>query len=248
MSSGGFATLLSPFAIGGKTVRNRIMLTTHNPKMSEERYLQYLETRVAGGVGMVGIPVLDETSSSLAYVTPGRLRRDLRPGPGRHRRPETEEGGEFFDPVLGPTLRARAEIAHRHGALVFGQVANRGSIRLPETFQAMVSPSGIPDPHVRAQPREMTTGEVERVVRLFARSASRIQRGGLDGVEVHATHGYLVEQFLSPSTNRRTDRYGGSLDNRMRFLTEVLEAIREEWERTSPSGCASAASRPTPAG
>ncbi|GGV13471.1 FAD-dependent oxidoreductase [Streptomyces griseoflavus] len=236
MSSGDFATLLSPFAIAGRTVRNRIMLTTHNPKMSEERYLHYLETRVAGGVGMVGIPVLNETISTLAYVTPGQLdgisARDL----DGTADPETEEGREFFDSLLLPPLRARADIAHRHGALVFGQVANRGSIRLPETFQAMVSPSGVPDPHVRAQPREMTTGEVERVVRLFARSASRIRRGGLDGVEVHATHGYLVEQFLSPSTNRRTDRYGGSLDNRMRFLTEVLEAIREECGPDFPIG------------
>ncbi|PZH16096.1 hypothetical protein C1I97_07090 [Streptomyces sp. NTH33] len=236
MSSGEFETLLSPFTIGGRTVRNRIMLTTHNPKMSEERYLKYLETRVAGGVGMVGIPVLHEAISTLAYVTPGQLdeisARDL----DGTADPETDEGREFYDALLLPPLRARAEIAHRHGALCFGQVANRGSIRLPETFQAMVSPSGIPDPHVRSQPREMTTSEVERVVRLFARSASRIQRGGFDGVEVHATHGYLIEQFLSPSTNHRTDRYGGSLDNRMRFLTEVLEAIRQECGPDFPIG------------
>lgn len=111
MSSGEFATLLSPFAIGGKTVRNRIMLTTHNPKMSEERYLQYLETRVAGGVGMVGIPVLNETISTLAYVTPGQLdgisARDL----DGTADPETEEGRSSSTPSscrrCGPAPRSR---------------------------------------------------------------------------------------------------------------------------------------------
>lgn len=219
--------LLSPITVGGFTIPNRIMLTTHNPKMTEKRYLRYLETRVSSGVGLVGIPVLHEAISTLAFVDTGNLDHvgvhDIDNGPDA----ETEEGNAYYDNLLIPSLRARADVAHRHGAVAFGQVANRGAIRLPETFQAMVSPSGLVDPQVRAQPHELSTSEVERVVRLFGRAASRIQRAGLDGVEVHATHGYLIEQFLSSTTNRRDDQYGGSLENRTRFLVETIAAIRE---------------------
>ncbi|MER6150074.1 FAD-dependent oxidoreductase [Streptomyces hirsutus] len=227
MPDAAYSRLLSPVTVGSFTIPNRIMLTTHNPKLSEERYLKYLETRVAGGVGLVGIPVLHEAISTLAFVDTGHLDHvgvhDIDNGPDA----ETEEGDAYYDERLLPSLRARAEIVHRHGGVAFGQVANRGAIRLPETFQAMVSPSGLPDPQVRAQPHELSTGEVKRVVRLFARAASRVQRAGLDGVEIHATHGYLIEQFLSRTTNRRTDEYGGSLENRTRFLVETIAAIRE---------------------
>ncbi|MCC9198506.1 FAD-dependent oxidoreductase (plasmid) [Arthrobacter sp. zg-Y820] len=221
-----FQKLFSPISIGGLTVRNRLMLTTHNPKMSEQRYLKYLEKRVQGGVGLVGIPVLSEAISTPYFVSTGWLDHvgvdDLDAGPD----PETAEGEAFYDRLLLPKLRARAKIAHDAGAVVFGQVANRGAIRLPETFQVMVSPSGKQDPHVRTQPRELTTDEVGRVIRLFGRAAARVQRAGFDGVEIHATHGYLVEQFLSPSTNVRSDQYGGSLENRRRFLDEIIEAIQ----------------------
>ncbi|MET7541420.1 FAD-dependent oxidoreductase [Streptomyces sp. NPDC005507] len=231
-----YERLLSPITLGGLTVRNRMMLTTHNPKMSERRYLKYLETRVRGGVGMVGIPVLSEAISTPYFVSTGWLDHvgvdDLDAGPD----PETPEGEDFYDQLLLPRLAARAKIVHDAGAVVFGQISNRGSIRLPETFQAMVSPSGRRDPHVSQQPHELTTAEVKRVIDLFARTASRVQRGGLDGVEIHATHGYLVEQFLSPLTNTRTDEYGGTPDNRRRFLDETIEAVRRACGPTFPIG------------
>lgn len=227
MSDTTYDRLLSPIDVGPFRIPNRIMLTTHNPKMTEKRYLRYLETRVANGVGLVGIPVLHEAISTLAFVDSGNLDHvgvnDLDNGPDA----ESESGDAYYEALLIPQLKARADVAHRYGAFAFGQVANRGAIRLPETMQAMVAPSGIPDPQVRAQPHELTTDEVRRVIALFGRAASRIRRAGLDGVEIHATHGYLIEQFLSPTTNRRTDEYGGSLENRMRFLVETVAAVRE---------------------
>jgi len=227
MSDTTYDRLLSPITVGGFTIPNRIMLTTHNPKMTEKRYLKYLEARVAGGAGLVGIPVLHEAISTLGFVDSGKLDHvgvhDIDNGPDA----ETEEGNAYYDDLLIPSLRARADVVHQYGGVAFGQVANRGAIRLPETFQAMVSPSGLPDPQVRAQPHELSTSEVRRVIALFGRAASRIQRAGLDGVEVHATHGYLIEQFLSRTTNHRSDEYGGSLENRMRFLVETIAAIRD---------------------
>src|SRR5690606_30285450 len=112
-------------------------------------YLAYLEERVANGVGMVGIPVLHEAISSLTFVSTGRLDANSAGDTDGTPDPETQEGIDYFDELLIPRLKARADIVHRHGAICFGQVANRGSIRLPETFQAMVSPSGLADAHVR---------------------------------------------------------------------------------------------------
>lgn len=236
MSETRFSRLLSEIRIGNSTVPNRMMLTTHEPKMSERRYFRYLETRLAGGAGMIGIPVLHEAISTLAFADSGNLDHvgvdDIDNGPDA----ETDAGEAYYDHLLLPRLRARADLAHKYGAIAFGQVANRGAIRLPETFQAMISPSGLVDPQVCAQPHELSTGEVRRVIALFARAASRVQRGGLDGVEVHATHGYLIEQFLSETTNQRTDEYGGSLANRTRFLVEVVAAIRQACGPDFPIG------------
>ncbi len=236
MSDQSFDLLFSPIDIAGMPVQNRVMLTTHNPKMSEQRYLDYLRTRVSGGVGMVGIPVLHEGISTLSYVSSGALDPISAYDVDGYPDPETQEGQAFFDELLGPMLAARAKIVHDAGARAFGQLANRGSIRLPESFQPMLSPSGIRDPQVRTQPLELTADEIRRVAKLFGRSAQRIKDAGFDGAEIHAAHNYLVEQFLSPSTNRRTDEYGGSLENRARFLRDIIEQIREQCGDDYPIG------------
>src|SRR5690606_7002814 len=160
MTANEFENVLSPIRIAHMQVRNRIMLTTHNPKMSEERYLAYLEERVAGGVGLVGIPILHETVSSLNFVNSGRMVPEYAADPDGSPDPESEAGAAYYDELLIPRLRARADIIHKHGAYCFGQIANRGSIRLPDTLQAMVSPSGLPDDQVRIASHEMTIDEV----------------------------------------------------------------------------------------
>lgn len=236
MSPNEFQRVLSPIRIAGMEVRNRIMLTTHNPKMNEERYLAYLEERVEGGVGLVGIPILHETVSSLNFVNSGLIVPAYAGDGDGSPDPESEAGAAYYDEHLIPRLRVRADIIHKHGAFCFGQLANRGAIRLPDTLQPMVSPSGMADDHVRMSTHALTTEEVRRVVKLFGRSALRIKRAGLDGTEIHCTHGYLVEQFLSPVTNQRTDRYGGDAQKRMRFLLEIIEEIKTVCGEDFPIG------------
>lgn len=236
MTSKEFSHTLSPIQIGPLQVRNRLMLTTHNPKMSEERYLAYLEERVAGGVGLVGIPILHETVSSINFINSGQMVRPYAADPDGSPDPESEQGAAYYDETLIPRLRVRADIIHKHGALCFGQLANRGAIRLPDTFQPMVSPSGMADDHVRMSSHALTTGEIRRVIKLFGRSAARIQKAGLDGTEIHATHGYLIEQFLSPATNQRTDAYGGNAEKRMRFLLELIDEIKTRCGDAFPIG------------
>ena len=84
-------------------------------------------------------------------------------------------------------------------------------------------------------PRELTIEEISEIIKLFSQAAVRARRAGFDGIEVHAAHSYLLSQFLSPYSNKRRDKYGGSIENRARMLIEVLSAIRESSENVAVS-------------
>ena len=100
----------------------------------------------------------------------------------------------------------------------------------------VVAPSAIALQDGAPVPRELGSTEIADMVNKFADAARRAERIGIDALELHAAHGYLLHQFLSPISNRRTDNYGGSLDNRMRFVLEVFEATRDAWPATKPLG------------
>lgn len=228
--------LLQPLQIGPLTVPNRLMMTTHNPKMTDVRYRHYIEERAAGGVGLIGIPILHEAVSSLSFNSTGRINPVFSADWDAPPDPNTAEGQTFFNELLTPRLRTYADIVHRYGSICFGQIAERGAGRLPETFQPRIAPSSITDSQVRARPHELSTEEVEELIHIFGLSSARIKARGLDGVEIHGAHGYIVEQFLSPLTNRRTDKFGGSYDNRLRFLEEIIIEIRRTCGDTYPIG------------
>lgn len=99
-----------------------------------------------------------------------------------------------------------------------------------------VAPSPIPVKQGWPVPRELGVGDIQSIVEMFANSAKRAARAGCRVLQLHAAHGYLIHEFLSPVTNARTDRYGGSLENRMRFALEVFEATRAAWPENSPLG------------
>ena len=100
----------------------------------------------------------------------------------------------------------------------------------------VVAPSAIALQDGAPVPRELGSTEISDMVNKFADAARRAERIGIDALELHAAHGYLLHEFLSPISNRRTDNYGGSLDNRMRFVLEVFEATRAAWPVTKPLG------------
>ena len=105
---------------------------------------------------------------------------------------------------------------------------------LPEGAWPIISASPLPYfPHSEV-PREMTRADMERVVADYVAATKRADRAGFDMVELHAAHGYLLASFISPLTNRRTDEYGGSLENRMRFPLEVFRAMRAAWPDEKP--------------
>ena len=129
-------------------------------------------------------------------------------------------------------LAREAEAVHACETPVFVQISHAGSAAPQSVIrQVAVAPSPVTCPGAKVGhplPRELTRDEIRRIVECFARAAARARLAGFDGVEVHAAHGYLLDQFFSPMTNRRDDEYGGPLRNRMRIILQVVDAIRSE--------------------
>ena len=138
--------------------------------------------------------------------------------------------------VVLPFYEQLAARVRPHGMRVFQQLWHAGAAFPNRPGFPNWAPSDVPNPMVGVVPTPMTAAMIDDVVGTFARAAGRVHDGGLDGVEVHAAHGYLVGQFLSPATNHRDDGYGGSTEGRTRFLREVLEAIRAEVGPEFPVG------------
>ena len=131
----------------------------------------------------------------------------------------------IFEDRLIPGLRKLALAMHQRGALVFVQLFHGGRRADPAVAgQRLWSASAAPD----GRCREATEQDIARVIADFASAAGRARAAGMDGVELHGAHGYLFTQFLSSSDNRRTDRWGGSLENRARLLREAVRAVRAE--------------------
>ncbi len=136
-------------------------------------------------------------------------------------------GADHDDKI--PGLRRLTDAVHRHGSKIIFQIYHVGRQAIPGFVGRTdaVAPSPVLEPSLGVRPREITQGEIRAVVKGLAETAVRGQEAGFDGVQIHAAHGYLLSAFLTPHTNRRTDEYGGSFDNRIRLLVEVYRAIRE---------------------
>jgi 2,4-dienoyl-CoA reductase-like NADH-dependent reductase (Old Yellow Enzyme family) len=128
-----------------------------------------------------------------------------------------------------PGLRRLTDAVHRHGSSIFLQIYHVGRQALPHLVgrRDAVSASPVFEPTLGIRPREITREEIGETIRGLADAAVRGQRAGFDGVQIHAAHGYLINSFLTPHTNRRRDEYGGSFENRLRLLVEVYRAIRQ---------------------
>lgn len=147
-------------------------------------------------------------------------------------------------------LRAVLDVVRRHSpmplAIQLAHAGRKASSRRPwdgggqlapeEGGWECVAPSAVPHADGLLAPRALSAGELQQLVEAFVRSTERAERLGFDAIELHAAHGYLMHQFLSPIANRRDDAYGGSLENRMRFPLEVIAAVRDAWPSDRPLG------------
>lgn len=137
-------------------------------------------------------------------------------------------------------LKDWAKQGQQHGAKVMVQLNHPGKQAPKTVSKQTVAPSAVPLGNglnkLFSTPRALTTSEVEELVQKFVTSAKVAKEAGFSGVQIHAAHGYLISQFLSPHDNRRTDKYGGSLENRMRFLKEIYLGMREKLGKDFPIG------------
>ena len=217
-----FPTLFSPITIGAVTLKNRIFSPAHGTSLSRgglvgDELVAYHEARAAGGAGLI---VLEGVGFDTTFGYPELY---LYAG---------------TDACI-PGFRRLADACHAHGCKVFGQLFHAGrAVRAshdgsrPVTYSA----SDTPDERYRVVPVPMTKAVVDEVVAAYGDAARRFEKAGLDGVEILASMGYLIAQFLNPRTNTRDDAYGGSLDNRLRFLREVLAGIRVSGDEMTEGG------------
>lgn len=205
--------LLRPFALKHLALKNRIMSTSHEPAYTEDarpkrRYQLYQEEKARGGVALTMIG----GSATIAPDSPASF-------------------GQIYvgDDDIVPYFREMAERIHRHGAAVMCQITHMGRRTHWDTHDWLppIAPSPVREPAHRSFPKEMELGDIRRVVEAYGAAARRCQEGGLDGVELEA-YGHLLDSFWTPLVNHRTDEYGGSFENRMRFGLEVLAAIRKQ--------------------
>lgn len=216
LHDGPAGILLTPARIGSVEIRNRIVLPPMTTRTADEEghvtdeTIAYYMARVRGGVGLITVEM----------ASPERA--------GRHRRREL---GIHDDRFL-PGLRRLADEIRRGGAAASIQLGHGGGhTRVDICGETPVAPSAIPHPVFETTfetilPSEMTPARIGAAIAAFAAAALRARQAGFDCVEIHAAHGYLISQFLTPFENRRTDAYGGTLENRARFGLEVLRAVK----------------------
>ena len=204
--------LFTPLTIRGHRLKNRIFSTGHMTVMLKngnpsDRMVAYHEARAAGGAGLIIIEA--------ARAHPS----------GNSSRPSILA---YQDDCI-PGYRRIADACHKYDCRVFGQLTHPGRemSEAPDgTFAVAHAPSASPNERFHVTPREMPTAMVKEIVDGFGEAAARLRQAGLDGVEVIASQGYLLSQFLNPRVNRRTDKYGGDLTGRLTFVREVLTAVR----------------------
>ena len=209
-----FPHLFSPFALKGIEIPNRIFSTGHDTDLGRhglpgEALIAYQRARAKGGAGLIVVQVVavHETARYTSEVLMGTA-DDCIP----HFKP-------LFQAIKAEGTRAFVQLFHPGRELL----GRRNGIA-----QAAYAPSSSPAERFRLVPRALSEEEIAEIVEGYGAAARRMAEAGADGVEVVGSHGYLPQQFLNPKVNRREDRYGGSFENRLRFLREVVASVRRQ--------------------
>ena len=208
-----FPHLFSPVHVGSVTIKNRIVSSGHDTVMAEagaigDRLVAYHEARARGGVGLIVLQVAGVHES--AKYSSSILMADT-------------------DDCV-PGYRRLMEAVAPHGTTVFGQIFHDGREMMESqdgSLAVALAPSAVPNERFHVMPRAMPTTLIGEIVDCYGQAAARLRAAGLHGVEIVASHGYLPAQFLNPRVNLRDDEYGGSLQNRVRFVREVIGSVRD---------------------
>lgn len=209
-----YEKLFAAGRIGRLELKNRIVMPAMGTSLAaasgeaSDEMIAYYEERAAGGCGLI-ITEITRVDNETGVGTPNQLNAS--------------------DLLYVPRLEKLARAVHRHDSRIFLQLQHPGRQNHGRLIggKQIVAPSAVMSSAIGEMPRELTTEEVEVLVGKFVFGAYIAQLAGIDGVEIHGAHGYLIGQFLSPLTNLRTDKYGGSLEGRMRFLCEIVQGIKK---------------------
>ena len=208
-----YEKLFEPGMIGGREIKNRIVMPAMGCSLAEStgeagaRMIKYYADRARGGAGLI-ITEITRVDDETGVGTPNQL--------------------SVTNTHMIAQLSRLVEAVHAYDTKLFVQLHHPGN-QTPSRLiggRQPVSASDVTCKVIGEEPRELTTKEVEGMVKKFVTGAVIAQKAGVDGVEIHAAQGYLVSQFLSPHTNKRADKYGGSFQGRMRFVTEIIMGIK----------------------
>lgn len=209
-----YPKLFSPFHIGHLQIKNRIVMPPLATNLGQDGFvtdelLDYFAARAKGGAGLIYTG-----NCSVDYPRGKDVANQLR----------------VDDMKYCAGLNKLVERVHAYDARIFCQIHQSGNQTTTEHSEGvpLVSPSGVPSPVCKTQPRVMSNQEVWDMIDKFAKAAHWVKVAGFDGIEIFGGHGYIIEQFMSPATNFRHDEFGGSFENRMRFLLEIVKAVRRE--------------------
>ncbi len=204
--------LFTPIRIAGAAIPNRFVRSATHEFMAGEddgapsdRHVELFARLAEGEVGLI--------ITGHAYVQPiGKA--------------SPRQTGIYEDRLIEPLSRISAAV-HRYASKIFVQIAHAGRQTKEKLAGGIpVAPSAVFEPVVKVLPRELTGEEIRALIRDFAAAGRRAKEAGFDGVQVHAAHGYLLSAFLSPYTNRRADEWGGSAENRVRAIVEIVRAVK----------------------
>lgn len=209
--------------IGNVEMKNRLVMSPMGIGLANldgtptDDMIAYYEARAIGGAGLI-IPEITRINDGHG----AGLMRQLSVTKDRH---------------IAPLSRL-ADAVHKHGTKIFIQLHHPGRETVSALMggQPVAAPSAIPCKYLQQETRALATEEIKQLVQQFINGAVRVQKAGCDGVELHAAHGYLLQQFLSPYTNKREDEYGGSFENRLRIITEIIAGIKKACGADFPVG------------
>ncbi len=211
--------LFSPIQIGSITIPNRFVRSATHAFMADadgyvtERQIKLLEELAQGEVGLI--------VSGHAYIHPR----------GKASLSQTA----VYDDRFTPGLQRLAEAVHRFPSRIVLQLAHAGRQTKEKLAGGIpVAPSAVYEPVFKIRPQALTEPDIQAIIQDFVKGAERAKAAGFDGVQLHLAHGYLLSSFLSPHTNRRSDRWGGTLDNRVRIVLEIIQGIQSGSGRSFP--------------
>ena len=205
-----FPTLFSPAKIGSLELKNRLIMPAMGTAMHEngvvtDRLYHYHRVRAAGGTGMITVEIV------AVHPTTGGA------------------SPAIWDDRFIPGLKRLADVIHEGGAKACVQLWHAGrQTNSSVTGLPIIAPSELPCPLCREKPEVMDEKMIKEIVESYGDAARRAKEAGFDAIELHGAHGYLIAQFMSPYSNKRTDGYGGTLEKRARFAFEIIDNVRQK--------------------